>query len=272
MIVKSWGTRGWIALCVGMLVLSSGCDKAPGPGEAVHGTAPDAVAAAPAVSPDRQLLIDMEGVWSTHESEGTDDSEDIYVLWLEDGVLRVFLDQGGMAEWTFDVDDIDAGNGTVTLKRAVQGLEEIITLRRVMADEQEGGGHHLTITYGNGQRSELGFVRRISPADIGKMQAVRRDEKAGLVAVQDEQDGLACASPEGFYESSVCQDAALRQEHRKLKSIFQALKDRGRADIEATEAAAWKQLRACKAKQCILDIYSEWNSYMIVNYTDVFVE
>ena len=114
--------------------------------------------------------------------------------------------------------------------------------------------------------------RHISPADIRKMQAVRRDEKAGLAAAQDEQDGLACASPEGFYESSVCQDAALRQEHRKLTSIFQALKDRGRADIEATEAAAWKQLRACKAKQCILDIYSEWNSYMIVNYTDVFVE
>ena len=30
----------------------------------------------------------MEGVWSTHESEGTDDSEDIYMLWLEDGVLN----------------------------------------------------------------------------------------------------------------------------------------------------------------------------------------
>ena len=266
MFLQQWKGFGRLALCC-VVLLGAACDRSAPAGALSNDAASVAVAPADAPSPEQQLLVDLEGVWVAPSDPGTDDSATMYMVQREGDTLKMFVDED---EWDVVIDDIDAGAGTVALVHENTGRKEILTLRRVPAEE--GDGHRLGITFGAGQYELLGFVRRISPADLRRIEAIRSVADAGDADGDSPEFGIDCEQPSGFREAEVCKDPALQAQHHSVSSRFDTLSARGMADIEATTAAAWKQLDACRTRQCLSTGYAEWVSYLDDNYPQLMVE
>ena len=230
-----------------------------------------------AISASDALLNDMEGVWVTSDHAGTDDAETVYIIQRQGQGLRLFVNE---EEWKVTIDDIDDTAGTVALVHEANGPKEILTLRKVPATPAEGEGHHLSVTFGLGQTEQLGFVRRISPADLAHMREIEADAQRAAASTDDDDEdddesdegGVDCDPPDGFRNQQLCTDNALLEQHETLVARFETLIQAETADIGSTEAAAWKQLDACTSRRCLIDGYAHWLDYLEKNYPEPVVE
>ncbi len=240
-----------VAAC---LCFGGGCKR-----DAAQPAPDDAAAAAVAVDADATLVADLEGVWATNENAGTDDAETVYVIESLEG-RRLRLTRDGNALDT-QVEDADPAQNTVTLRHQVDGgLVEMLTFRKV-EDENGTGGFSLSLTYGNGQKEALGFVRRLSARD--------RETLATAFAPPAQTAVDACLAVPTFRARMLCENQDLREQDEKLTEYFDFIAHRGPNDAEATRAAATKQLDACNNRGCLYDVYAKWVTYLEGNYDDL---
>ena len=241
-----------VAAC---LCFGGGCkrdDAQPAPDDA-------AAPAAVAVDADAALVADLEGVWATSENAGTDDAETVYVI-ESTGAGKLRLTRDGNALET-QVEDADPAQNTVTLRHQIDsGLAETLTFRKV-EDENGTGGFSLSLTYGNGQKEALGFVRRLSTSD--------RETLATAFAPPAQAAVDPCLSVPTFRARMLCENPDLREQDEKLTDYFDFIAHRGPNDAEATRAAATNQLDACNNRGCLYDVYAKWITYLEGNYDDL---
>lgn len=222
--------------------------------------APPTVAADDAaVAADAALVADLEGIWATSENAGTDDAETVFAIEsVADGKLRISRD--GVA-LDAQVEDADPVQNTVTVRHQIDGgLAETLTFRKV-EDENGTGGFSLSLTYGNGQKQALGFVRRLSARD--------RETLAAAFAPPEQAAVDPCLAVPTFRARMLCENPDLRELDEKLTEYLDFIAHRGTNDAEATRAAATKQLDACNNRGCLYDVYAKWVSYLEGNYDDL---
>ncbi len=265
MFLQQWKGSGRLALCC-VVLLCAACDRSAPAGTLSNDAASVAAAPADALPPEQQLLVDLEGVWAAPSDPGTDDGATMYMVQREGDTLKMFVDED---EWDVVIDDIDAGAGTVALVHENTGQKEILTLRRVQAEE--GDGHRLGITFGAGQYELLGFVRRISPADLKRIEAIRAN---GGEALSADYEGLSrgqinCASPRTYREGQLCADKEVLKKENALGRYFWLLINEKQIDIESTQAAARRQLDDCRTRECLLSTYDHWLDYLDENYNGI---
>lgn len=240
-----------VAAC---LCFGGGCKR-----DAAQPAPDDAAAAAVAVDADAALVADLEGVWATNENAGTDDAETVYVIEsVEGGKLRLTRDGNALDT---QVEDADPVQNTVALRHQVDGgLVETLTFRKV-EDENGAGGFSLNLTYGNGQKQALGFVRRLSARDREAVANAFAGPAAPVAGA-----GTDCDAATTYRARTICADAGLREQDALLAERFGFLAARGTIDAESTRAAAMKQLDACNDSGCLRAAYAQWIAYLDENY------
>lgn len=227
-----------------------------------------ASAAAPAVAPEQQLMEDLDGVWSTADDPEGSGDETVYIVRHEGETLRMFV---GGEEWPLSVDDVDVDAGTIALVRGAGAARQVVTLRKIPAADKPEGGHFLRITFDNGQYRELGFVRRISPADLQRIAEIRghggKVETSGSPGLSDDQ--IDCGSPKTYRQGQLCADPAVLAKENALGRYFAILIEEKHVDIASTQAAARRQLDDCRTRQCLMSAYDQWLDYLDENYNGI---
>ncbi len=210
----------------------------------------------------------MEGVWATAKKAGTDDDETVYIVQRDAGALRFF--RGANIEIPAVIEDVDIANASVTVRYEQDGLTQVLTFQRINADNSvKSDGFGMRLTYGNGRYDELRFVRRLAAADLDVIRRIReRDREIVAKSARLLSTGVDCNSPSGFRADMVCDDFEIREKQEALMSLFDHLSFDYPVDIKSTEAAAWKQLDACKTKACLESGYMQWVRYLETSYED----
>lgn len=246
----SW-LRGLAALLVLGIALSA-CKREEAPRQADSG----------------DLVQQLSGVWTTAENAGTDDAETVYLLDPRaDGSLRIVRD----GEWVANVvEDVDPDARTVLVRRNDDtSPKELLTFKAVHAEADPSKAFHLRLTYGNGQVHELGYVRRLSTADMASIEEAARRAKgeAQVGAVPAVAEVAECAQVHSTRMRLVCGSDELRRLHLDYRENFALLGQRfPEDDVQSTLAAAEKQLENCRDAACVRKAYQDWETYLGDNY------
>lgn len=215
---------------------------------------------------DREFIDSLQGVWATNERNG-DDAETVVMLSPDDEHGLQVVHDG--VWWPADLEDVDRANGTVAfVTRHLANPEETLTFRkRTAGDEHPDGSFFLQLTYGAGQTTQFGFVRRLTArdrADITRIVAEGLDDIA-------RDDGPVKADPcdvdtmPNLRARLVCNEQDFAELDVDMHKQFAELTERY-PDGASTVASAEKQLDACASRRCLTDAYASWQSYFDQNY------
>lgn len=244
------------------LALVAGCNKP------VEGR-PDEVATA--VHSEDSFLSGFDGVWATTSSAGTDDAETVYRLRFAKNGSDLVMDNH-----VFDVHviDVDTVNQTVTFQTSGEtGPQEMLTVARVVEAKDRGNPEApftLRITFGNGQFSDLSFVRRLMPQDVQFIaearQSLSADSEETAEVSQPVETPESCADQTSFIERTTCKDPALKEARAGFESAFgDAVMAHGQ-EAGISMKAAQRQLDACASTECLQKTYAEWTKCVHENY------
>lgn len=225
-----------------------------------------AEASLPDAALDRDLVDSLQGVWATDENNG-DDAETVIMLSPDDGAGLQLIHDG--VWWPGTVEDVDRDNRTVAMvTRHPYNPEETLTFRKIAAAAPHPeGSFSLSLTYGSGQTTPFGFVRRLTARDLADI--------ARIVAGGENEDGSgneslkADACDAGTLPSLRATLACNEQDFAELdvdmRKQFIELAERF-PDSASTVASAERQLNACASRRCLTDTYANWQSYFDQNY------
>lgn len=239
----------------------AGCDKTNAPQAAV--------AAAPV--DEAAFLSGFDGVWATTSSAGTDDAETVFRLRFTKDNSDFVMDAH-----VFDVHlvDVDTDNQVVTFETSGErDPKEMLTVTRIVAAADRGkpdAPFTLRITFGNGQFSDLSFVRRLSAQDMTAIAEARtsNDEAdVGSVAAAEESTD-DCANATNFVDRTTCKEGPLKLARREFEMAFSDAQTNYGVDAQNSLASAQKQLDACTNTECLQKAYSDWTRYVGENYPD----
>lgn len=223
-------------------------------------------ASLPDVSLDREFIDSLQGVWATNVSNG-DDAETVVMLSPDDEHGLLVVHDG--VWWPASVEDVDRDNGTVAVvTRHPYNPEETLTFRkRDAGGEAPEGSFFLQLTYGAGQMTQLGFVRRLTARDRvdiarivgeGPHEGTRGD--GSLL-----QDACDADNLPNLRATLACNDRDFAEMDVNIRKQFAELGERY-PDSASTVASAEKQLDACASRRCLTEAYASWQSYFDQNY------
>lgn len=244
------------------LVLASGfvagCDRAEAPAAITNLTDKD------------KFLSDFDGVWATTTNAGTDDAETVFRLRFAKDSSDFVMD-----EHVFDVRvvDMDSANQVVTFETSGENApKEMLTVTRIIdaADRSKPDApFSLRVTFGNGQFSDLSFVRRLTAQDVEKIVEARKAEEQDANPTAESPAVAAsdpCADASSFVDRMTCKDGKLKLARGNFESAFaDAVAEHGEV-AQNSMAAANKQLDACSNTDCLLKAYADWTLYVSENY------
>ena len=213
---------------------------------------------------EREFQRHLEGIWATQRQRG-DDAETIFAIeWSEaEAGLRMLHD----GQWlSGTLEDVDLGNRRLAWHVDTElGPEETITLRKV-PDEAEPEAFSLEVTWANGQSEALGFVPRLTARDRKEIATAIEAAKHSAAMGDGPEKNPAC---EGEHDSLrlrlICNDQEWAMTDRRLVLRLDEMKTK-QPDGEKTEAAALRQIDACRTKKCLEDAYAEWEQYLDENF------
>ncbi|MEO6170928.1 MAG: hypothetical protein ABIO84_08340 [Lysobacter sp.] len=223
-------------------------------------------AGVPDTALDRELVDSLQGVWATDENNG-DDAETVIMLSPDDGAGMQLVHDG--VWWPGTVEDVDRDNRTVAMvTRHPYNPEETLTFRKIAAvAPHPEGSFSLSLTYGSGQTTPFGFVRRLTArdrADIARIVAegVAQDARGDGPLQPDACDAATLPS---LRATLVCNEQDFAELDVDMRKQFTELAERY-PDGASTVASAEDQLNACASRRCLTDAYANWQSYFDQNY------
>lgn len=223
-------------------------------------------ASQPDAALDREFIDSLQGVWASSERNG-DDAETVILLSPDDEHGLQLIHDG--VWWPVSVEDVDRANGTVAVvTRHLYNAEETLTFRKRDAGrEHSDGSFFLQLTYGAGQTTQLGYVRRLTDRDRADITRIIA-EGTREVARGDgplKQDACDVDTLPNLRARLVCNEQDFAELDVDMLKQFTELTERY-PDGASTVASAEKQLDACASRRCLTDAYASWQSYFDQNY------
>lgn len=255
-----------MVLCLSLWGLA-GCDKgATAPVQA-------ATAATPATDTDSAaFLAGFDGVWATMTSAGTDDAETVFRFKFGKAHSDFVMDAH-----VFDVHlvDVDTDNQVVTFETSGErDPKELLTVTRIVDAKDRGNPDApftLRVTFGNGQFSDLSFVRRLAPQDLDAINRARDAMATPVLAVPDaptDDPTDPCTGGNSFVERMTCTNPAVKAAQKAFDMAFVNAETEYGTEVHGSQAAARKQLEACASTECLQKTYADWTRYVAENYPD----
>lgn len=249
-----------LALLLGVL---PGCDTSSGTAQPV--------AAAAAVD-ENAYLSAFDGVWATTSSAGTDDAETVFRFKFGKAHSDFVMDAH-----VFDVHlvDVDTDNQVVTFETSGErDPKELLTVTRIVDAKDRANPDApftLRVTFGNGQFSDLSFVRRLAPQDLDAINRARDAMATPVLAVTDaptDDPTDPCTGGNSFVERMTCTNPAVKAAQEAFDMAFVNAETEYGTEVHGSQAAARKQLEACASTECLQKTYADWTRYVAENYPD----